>query len=297
MSAPVASEHFEDFLTRHNLGSSPTIEAERHVVHWSSEAIVIVQSEHARLTDAEFMKWPGVGFVLHLLQRAFEHLEAAIVAFVTGSGTSSECLSRATVELAISIEYVLAGHPETRLFAFFDHYLNGEQGRLRNWLRASAECSEPERSVHAREIEHRRSAITALSDLLGRLRQELVTCGVRLGSEEWPKIVTRFEAVGEALSYRTFYGRMSSQVHSDAEETIRFFVARVGADERIRERMAMETVWFSRLMLYFAVQRFLAATSAYGRYYGMSEAVTALNRGERILEEELQRVAAVVASA
>jgi hypothetical protein len=43
--------------------------------------------------------------------------------------------------------------------------------------------------------------------------------------ESWPaSIEHRFKALNDALGYRTFYARMSAEVHGDAEETLRYFV-------------------------------------------------------------------------
>ena len=48
---------------------------------------------------------------------------------------------------------------------------------------------------------------------------------------------------------------MSSEAHGDAEETIRYFVGRLQSQE-VFEAMALETVWNSRLFLYYGVAVF-----------------------------------------
>lgn len=53
-------------------------------------------------------------------------------------------------------------------------------------------------------------------------------------------------------------------------------------------RMAVETIWFSRLMLYLAVNHFLKASAAYCKSYGMDEEFALLNRGRFVIGEELE---------
>jgi len=288
------SDHYEAFLEQHSLRGSPAIEDERNVIHWSREAVTAVNGGYGQLSEPQFLQWPAVGLLLNLLHRAFEHLDAAIVNFTTGSAISSEGLSRATVELAVSIRYILAGQPETRVAAFLAHYVDVEERRLRHWQEEVASLSEPARHVHHQEIERRRTWVVATGDLVKRLRQEFTTCGAPPLAETWPNIGERFRAIGESVSYRTFYARMSSQVHSDAEETIRYLVARVGDDAMLAQRMAAETIWFSRLGLYFAAQCFLSASEDYCRCYYMKQAMTRLRAGQRIIEDELRSTATKV---
>jgi hypothetical protein len=63
------------------------------------------------------------------------------------------------------------------------------------------------------------------------------------GGERWPStIAERFRLIGDSLGYRTFYMRMSSEAHGDSEETLRYLVAVVQDDPRIKEAMALETI-------------------------------------------------------
>ncbi len=187
---------------------------------------------------------------------------------------------------------MLVGQPESRLFAFFESYVEGENKRLRKWLQSVQTLSDPEKAEHVCAIEHRRTGVAAISDVLGKLRNDLASANVPLTAEVWPNVATRFEAIGDAQGYRTLYSRMSSQVHSDAEETIRYFIGRISNDEKLRERMAVETIWFSRFMLYFAVRYFLRATSAYSKCYGMDqEFMFLIDHGQLVISEELDIIA------
>lgn len=50
-------------------------------------------------------------------------------------------------------------------------------------------------------------------------------------NEPWPKIVDRFEQIGEAVAYRTAYSRLSSQTHADAEDTLNYIFFTTNGDE------------------------------------------------------------------
>ena len=283
--------HFADFLQRHSLRSNSFMEAEIKAIHWTAAANVLVNQGYATLTGGEFSSQPAVGLLLNLLHRAFEHLDAALVAFVTGSAAASEGISRVTVELSVSILYILGGQRESRLLAFLEDYVNVEQKRIRNWSNGVQSLSEPEREEHIREIDRRGSGIVAMSDVLARLRIDVASAGVGLVKESWPNVAGRFAAIGDVVTYRTVYARMSSGVHSDAEETIRYFIGRICEDPDVLESMGLETIWFSKFLLYFAVNYFLRANSAYATCYGMSEAALQLNRGLVVIDEELRVIA------
>jgi hypothetical protein len=96
--------------------------------------------------------------------------------------------------------------------------------------------------------------------------------------EQWPSsIEKRFSELGDGLSYRTYYARMSSEAHGDAEETIRYFVGRLQEPE-VFEAMALETVWNSRLFLYCAVSTFLRASALYCGRYKLTDAAAGIGR-------------------
>jgi hypothetical protein len=229
-----------------------------------------------------------------LLHRACEHLEAAIVAFATGSGASSEGLSRVTVELAVSIRYILYKQPESRLLGFFLNYTQEEEKRLRNWRKAIEALPERERRKHENAIDRRQSGVSGMKTLLARLQDEFRGVGISLVDEPWPNVATRFERIGDASGYRTLYSRMSSQVHSDAEETIRYFLGRAANNAKLLERMVAETMAFSRFMLYFSVKYFLQAHVAYAECHGMNDENALLQRGLEVIGEELEEIATMV---
>jgi hypothetical protein len=81
------------------------------------------------------------------------------------------------------------------------------------------------------------------------------------------------------------------QVHSDAEETLREVIARVSDSQTLSQRMARETRFFSRLMLYYAVKAFLSAHIRYAQHFGLYPAQAVAERGQRMIQRELQTIA------
>jgi hypothetical protein len=285
-----AARHVAEFLAQHGLQSHERLAAERKAIAWAREVRSVVAESYAELTDAQLKEFAGSGMILYLLHRGLEHLEAAIVGFTTSSELSSEVLSRASLELSGSIEFILQGQPESRLLAYFENYLSGESKRFTYWQRAIDPESEDDNRIHTHHINPRREGVEAMSSFVTRLREEFVAAGVPVRPEQWPDVASRFEASKAAVGYRTFYARMSGQVHSDAEETIRAVMARVSEKASLVKRMAIESRSFSRLMLYFAVKSFLCANERYARYYSLDRAESVAKHGQSMIERELDAI-------
>src|SRR5712691_12979127 len=171
-SSAESSNYVDLFLERHGLRRTPIVEAESKAIFWTMAANILVNQGYRRLFDHEFTKTPAVCFVLQLLHRSFEHTDAAIVAFTTGSPGSSEGLSRMAFESSISIRYVLADQPESRLLAYFQHYKNEEERRLRKWREATQKLSEAAKREQAEAIALRTRGVEALSNIIDRLENE-----------------------------------------------------------------------------------------------------------------------------
>lgn len=288
--------YIEDFLRRRNLRRTNSVETEWKGIHWTSEGNVLVNRGYGKLSDDDFLREPAVGFLLNLLHRAVEHLDAGLVAFVTGSTASSEGLSRLVVELSMTIQYILAGQRESRLLAFLDDYLKLEVKRLKTWEESIHTLQGAEKAEQVAAIAYRRSGVKAMKDVWVRLQHDISMAGIPLTTENWPNVLAMFSALGKATAYRTIYMRMSSQIHSDAEETIRYFMARTCGNVALAEKMGLESVLFSRFMLYVGIQYFLEASRSFTRVYGMHEETRVLESGCSIIQQELISMAPHVGS-
>ena len=63
---------------------------------------------------------------------------------------------------------------------------------------------------------------------------------VQLVHEAWPTVEQQFSEIGETSDYRTFYARISSQIHSYAEETLRHLLHQISDDTTLRDRMVWD---------------------------------------------------------
>ena len=271
------------FLDRHGLAASDIVDREEIAICSSFVAHVSVDLEYSRLPDERYQD-PAIGVILNLLHRNFELVEASTVAFVTGSGAASEVVSRASVEASANVAYMLSGNATGRMLAYFDHYFRGVDRQVKAWRTECATLTGDDAKMHQQAATRRQESNDILRDFVAQ------TFGVQ-NLEQWPSNVERrLRELGMALSYRTFYARMSSETHGDAEETLRYFVGRVQETE-VLEAMALETVWNTRLYLYYAISSFLRASSLYCERYVLVEAASRISQLREKVEDELHRTA------
>jgi hypothetical protein len=278
---PSSPALIREFAERHHLKLTDLVRREKVGINSTSAAHILVSQGYAQLDDRALSD-PSIGLLLNLLHRNFEHAEAAIAAFVTGCGSSAEVVARASVESSVNILHILAGERGSRLRAYFDHYLQEVDTQVRKWRAHLSELNQNNAGIHQAAIDRRLAANA-------KLRQVVDTYFDSAG-ERWPKINERFKCIGEGIGHRTFYARMSSEVHGDAEETLRYFIGRVHNDETLLNSMALETVWTTRLYVYYAVSFFLRASLAYARSYSLRRIEDELERELAAVERELVEI-------
>ena len=278
----------QNFAERHRLKLTEVIRREEIAVRATSIANIVINDAYANLDDAALAD-PAIGLLLNMLHRNVEHAEAAIVAFVSGCGASAEVVARAAVESSVNLLYIFAGEGLQRLKAYFEHYLSDVDRQVKNWEAEIGKLPMAEATIHREGIKRRRAANEALRRHIRALIGD--------PQERWPaKMEARFENIGEALSYRTFYARMSSEIHADAEETLRYLVGRLQNDETLLEKMALETVWTTRFYIHFAVLLFLKSSIAYAECYSLEPALHSLRRQLGEIETELIQISSHIGS-
>lgn len=288
--APPASEIIQGFTARHSLMTTPLFSEVALAIYWSSVANISLHQGIAGLDSKVFESEPSLGLLLNLLDRCFEHIEGAIVAFVTGSGASCEVVSRASLEGAVTILYILQENRDRRLLAYLRNYVAFADKQVASWK--SATTSSVEDCEHHVAAADRRARVTAqFRDIVDRLTDEVSLLGVAGKEEKWPNILGRFRALdGNEVGYRTVYARLCSETHFDAEETLRYFVGTL-ADEQAFRRMAVETVEFSRFMMFISAEYFIRAVLAYGSAYQISLTTSTLEPGLKIMQSTLEKLA------
>jgi hypothetical protein len=285
-SLPPLQVLLSDFSERHQLRFTELVKREKVAIQSLSIANILLNQGYSQLDELALTD-PAVGLLLNLLHRNFEHVDASIVALVSGSASSAEIIARAGVESSVNIMYILAGDRAARLLAYFNHYLEGVDRQVEKWRVLVDQLGPDEAKIHHLAIDQRRIANTAL-------RRVVHALGIR-SLERWPPLIEqRFEAIGDSMAYRTFYARMSSEVHADAEETLRYFVGEVADNGSFLEAMALESAWTSRFYIYFAVCFLLRATLAYTRSYSLLTVETRLKKELADVKLELIAISAHV---
>ena len=111
----------------------------------------------------------------------------------------------------------------------------------------------------------------------------------------WPNIAEKFDALGLAIIHRTVYARMCSQPHNDAEDTIFYFMGKI-SDEKTMEKLALESIHFSRLLVYFSVSYYFQASIKFVESFGLDECSPTLQRGYAVINRQLAAISREVGS-
>ena len=271
---PTREDVIQEFLSRHSLSErvSPIAVVLEPAIYWTDVTLLLLQFGFGNASQA-LMNDPTSGLLFNMLNRNFETVEGAIVAFLSGCGPTSELSSRAAIEFAASIMYILQRDRRLRLLAYFSDYVTGVRRQVKHWRDTIARLPVADREDHTRAVAQREQANEALRGIVEQMR---VSFSVGTQQETWPNVAARFEAIGAADHYRTVYARLSSQTHSDAEETLRYFVGVMSGSEELMDKMRIETVEFTRMMLLFAVSDFVKASMAFASVDHWSECIAQL---------------------
>lgn len=263
------------FSRQHSVLLDALPEAERHGIYHTLRCQDVLDADLATLSADVLSSDAVIGVVRQLLARCAEHVEGALAAFATSSGASAELISRVAIESAVTIRFILRD-PHPRLAAYLRHYVDDVDKQVRHWRKVAGSLPGDTQLVHEAACDQREASNRAMRSFVDRLEQEL------LGSrppEKWPAQVSeRFRELDDEVTYRTVYARLCSETHFDAEETLRYGLGQLGGDELL-ERMALETIGFTRLMVSIAVSYYLHAAIDYASRYNMRAAVRECQAG------------------
>lgn len=265
----------ERFSRQHSVVLDALPEAERLGIYYTLRCQDALDAGLASLSADVLSSDVVVGVARQLLARCAEHVEGALAAFATSSGASAELIARVAIESVVTIRFILRD-PHPRLAAFFRHHVDDVDKQVKQWRKVAASLPGDARMIHESACDQREAANRAMSSFVDRLEQELI--GSR-PPEKWPAQVSeRFRELDDEVTYRTVYARLCSETHFDAEETLRYGLGQLGGDELL-ERMALETIGFTRLMISIAVTNFLHAALDYASRYNMEETVRECQAG------------------
>ncbi len=288
---PTPTEAVDEFVNRHLILKTDLVHRDRSAIYWTTVANVLLHSGYHCLPPETLTSEPTIGLLLNMLDRSFEHVEGAIVAYDTGSMAASEVVARAAVESSINVMYILAGDKVGRLAAYFRSYFDNVNAQVRKWLDATLHMSGIEAQAHREAAHRRQKAIKRLKEFADYAISQMPSPIKNGEFSNWPNIFTRFDELGLETDYRTVYARMSSQTHMDAEDTLNYFWAIYSGDAQVVESVGLETVNFSRLLVYFGVLYFIKASIKYAEAFGLTDAARKLGRGNAVIDRKMQEIA------
>jgi hypothetical protein len=278
---PKAEDLVREFAERHHMQAGEHLAREVLPIRAVSLANLLINAGYASLGD-DMLADPAVGLLLNMIHRNFSLADGAILAFATECGEIAEVAARASVESSVNIAYIVLGEPADRIRAYFDHYFATVEKQVNSWNAGIGALSAAEANAHRKAVAQRKESNAVL--------RAAIEGSSKPASERWPRTIEdRFKALGHAVAYRTIYARMSSEVHGDAEETLRYLVGKL-ANEAQFEAMALETVWTTRLYVHYAVSWFVRASIMYALRYGLADAVRHLDPEFRAVETEMVEI-------
>jgi hypothetical protein len=271
---PPRRDVVQRFLDRHSLSKNANPIAIRlePAIYWADVTLLALQLGFASASP-DVLNDSTSGLLFNMLNRNFLVVEGALVAFLSECGPTAELSSRAAIEFAASLTYILLGDRRLRLMAYFDDYISGVRLQVKHWRDVIAKRPLAHRDLHIKAVAQREHANELLSGIVEQMRQSLVVTDER---EVWPSVAGRFEAIGASDHYRTVYARLSSQTHSDAEETLRYFVGVMSDSEELMNRIGLETIEFTGMMVLFAVSDFVKVSMLFASVHGWSEYIEKL---------------------
>lgn len=270
-----------EFAERHHMRTGEHLTREALPIRAVSLANILITDGYASLGD-EMLADTAVGLLLNMLHRNFSLADGAILAFATECGQTAEVTARASVESSVNIACIVLSEPADRIRAYFDHYFATVEKQVKTWNAEIDALSPTEAVLHRKAVARRKKTNAAL--------KAVIEGSSKPTTERWPRTIEdRFKALGHALDYRTIYARMSSEAHGDAEETLRYFIGKLGSEAQFKA-MALETVWTTRLYVHYAVSWFLRASILYALRYELTEEAQRLDPELKAIEAEMAEI-------
>lgn len=268
-----------EFARHHALNTRDLLLEERAGIACVVDCHNAMNEGYGNLPSAVIDRDICVGLLWQLYERCTEQIHGALVAMVTACPASSEVLARASLEATVAIRYIL-GDRNTRMASFLKDHIDRAEEQEKHWRTDVEQLAKgQERSTHLAACDYRRQGISAMKSIVESLVAQLVPSGRVC---PWGTIKSRFQKIGENLSYRTVYTRLCTEPHFDAEATLRHFIGTITSPE-ILKKLAVETVMFSRFMLAEAVRAYAETGKEYAQAYDMEAAIKTCEAAENLM--------------
>lgn len=282
----------DEFVHRHDILATQLVRRELPAIYWTIRAKHEIDADLGNHTEELDHVDPLWGLLLSMLDRIFEYTEGAIVAYATGSTASSEVISRTAIESAINLLFILVDERKgNRLPHYLAYYFDHEQKEIDQWLAATSSLAGEAQKVHQLAATEKRNRISKLHEATDFSLSQIGLPATKASAAKWPNISERFKLLGLEVEYRTVYAALCSQTHNDAEDLLNYFFAAASGNQELIEKVALETVNFSRLMLYFAVKYYLTVAGGYAIRFELTKALEAINLGRNAISQTLEEIA------
>jgi predicted O-linked N-acetylglucosamine transferase (SPINDLY family) len=256
---PMNSEQINEFERYHSITIPEWWEQGRELLDTLLSARSATLQSLVNINQATHNAEPTFGIFVHLTERSYEQVVGAIVCFVTANAATTEVAARVAIESAVNIQFILAGDRNSLILAWFRDYLSQDSKQIKSWEELAESLDTNEKQFHSPRISTRQNLNQSRRNILMQFESELGLLSTIDLKARWPHIKERFDSIGESIAYRNVYGRLSSQTHTDAEDTINYMICKTNGDNALIEQMSLETLAFSEFFMVSSVEFYLQA--------------------------------------
>ncbi|MDZ8187199.1 MAG: DUF5677 domain-containing protein [Nostoc sp. ChiSLP02] len=281
-----------EFTERHNILVTPLVQRESDAIYWTTRTKLEIDTALSNHADELNQVDPIWSLLLCMLERTFEYVQGAIVAYVTGSTAASEVISRTAIESAINLMFILIDNRNgSRFTEYLAQYFNKEKKEINMWLKLTYNMTDDAKQIHLSKAIDKRNSLTALEQYINKALLEISLPTTDKVANKTVTIKEKFQFLGLELDYQTVYAALCSQTHSDAEDLLNYFVFVSIGDQNLLDKVGLETINFSRLMVYFGVKYYIMAAGSYAIRFGLTDALEILNEGSNIISQIMEKIA------
>jgi hypothetical protein len=264
----------KDFLEKHSLSSKLDIDQEEDAIYWLEKtSLLIAQSS---TSNDNLLLDPSWGIIQFMLDRAYQHIAGSLILYLAGMKSSCEALSRVAFESSVDVLYILKNpNRMERIFQYFSTYITEERKQNQKWERSISNLDAQDQILQKRGITQKTNYLDLVENFLGEVATQ-----VNLSYPPQKSSINaydRFQNLGGEIDYRTLYAAMSSQIHNDAEDLLNSFLLSAysyrSEDKGLefRQKLAIETENFSRLMVYSSLQYYLEACLRHSECFELTD--------------------------
>lgn len=179
----------------------------------------------------------------------------------------------------------------SRLTEYLAHYFSKEKEEIKMWLKLTDNMTDGTKKTHFSKATQKQDTLTALEKYINNALLEISLPTTDKVAKERISIRKKFTFLGLEVDYQTVYAALCSQTHSDAEDLLNYFVFVSLGDQNLLEKIGLETINFSRLMMYFGVKYYMMAAGSYAIRFGLVDELEGLNEGRDIISQTMEKIA------